>query len=106
MDTTIKNIDDSLLDLENALADQVALDILVEVLDELNDLMIPYAKVMSPLLDIPPEEIDEEDIKSLLERHKPRLEDLKARHKAVKSRIQRLSSNESKNSNAVTRRSS
>ena len=55
LDTTIKNIDDSLIDLENALADQVALDILVEVLDELNDLMIPYAKVMSPLLDIPPE---------------------------------------------------
>ena len=33
-DTTIKNIDDSLLDLENALADQVALEILNEILDE------------------------------------------------------------------------
>ena len=58
LDTTIRNIDDSLLDLENMLADQVALDILLEILDELNDLMIPYAKVMAPLLDIPPEEVD------------------------------------------------
>ena len=33
-DTTIKNIDDSLNDLENALADQVSLEILIEILDE------------------------------------------------------------------------
>ena len=103
-ETTIKNIDDSLHDLENALADQVALEILIEILDETNDLMIPYAKVMAPLLDIPIEDIEEEEIKSFLERHKPRLDDLKARHKTVKSRIQRLSSNESKISTALTQR--
>ena len=104
-DTTIKNIDDSLNDLENALADQVSLEILIEILDETNDLMMPYAKVMAPLLDIPLGDIDEEEIKSFMERHKPKLDDLKARHKVVKSRIQRLSSNESKISNALTQRS-
>ena len=103
-ETTVKNIDDSLHDLENALADQVALEILIEILDETNDLMIPYAKVMAPLLDIPIEDIEEEEIKSFLERHKPRLDDLKARHKTVKNRIQRLSSNESKISTALTQR--
>ena len=103
-ETTIKNIDDSLHDLENALADQVALEILIEILDETNDLMIPYAKVMAPLLDIPIEDIEEEEIKSFLERHKPKLEDLKARHNTAMNRIQRLSSNESKISNALTQR--
>ena len=39
--------------------------------------MLPYAKVMSPLLDIPAGEIDDDDIRSLLERHKPKLEDMK-----------------------------
>ena len=105
LDTTIKNIEDSLHDLENALADQVSLEIVIEILDETNDLMMPYAKVMAPLLDIPLGDIDEEEIKSFMERHKPRLDDLKARHNVVKSRIQRLSSNESKISNALTQRS-
>lgn len=52
LDTPINNIVDSKVDLENMVADQVALDIIMEVLIELTDLMVPYAKVMSPLRDI------------------------------------------------------
>ena len=105
LDTTIGNTDESLVDLKNMVADQVVLDILMEVLEELNGLMTPYAKVMSPLLDISAEEIDDDGINVFLERHKPRLADMKIRHQTVKNRIQRLSSNESKISNALIQRS-
>ena len=75
------------------------------MLEELRDLMFPYAKVMSPLIDIPAGEIDDDGINAFLERHKPRLVDMKARHETVKSKIQRLSSNESKIGNALIQRS-
>ncbi len=105
MDTAIRSIDDSLVDLENMAADQVTLDISMEVLDELNDLMIPHAKVMSPLLDISTGETDDDDIKAFLERHKPRLADMKAQIKTVENEIQKSFSNESKVSNVLIQRS-
>ena len=61
LNTTVCNIEDSLTEIEDMLTDQVVLNMLLEVLAETNDLIVPYFRNVSPILDIPTEDLKEEN---------------------------------------------
>ena len=105
LNTTVCNIEDSLTEIEDMLTDQVVLNMLLEALTEANDLIVPYIRHVSPILDIPTEDLTDDDVKEFLTRHKPKLKELKDRHKVIRSKIQRLSSNETKINQVLNQRS-
>ena len=105
LNTTVCNIEDSLSEIEEMLTDQVVLNMLLEALAEANDLILPYIRHVSPVLDIPTEDLTDDDVKEFLTMHKPKLKELKDRHKVIRLKIQRLSSNETKINQVLNQRS-